>query len=877
MNGLATALLLWRRTSCRHWRLAPGQTLLLVTILALGVAVFVAVRLANRAAVGSFQHFTDTLTGQSDWIIRAPAGPLPEDILFELREKLGDEPVHIIPVLEINASPPVGDRPEEGFGRPSYTLLGVDLVALGNLALQRASARPFFHEAPARGHERQGSSFWDSLDGRPRVWLSPEWPEEPLPDQLALVIDDQVVSVPVAGEIPLPDDAPQPPWHLIVGDLPGLQRLSGRLGEIDRVELVVEPGPRLEERRAALGTRLETISEGRWLVTTLAAREESAATMTQAFRLNLTVLSLIALLVGLYLVFQALDGAVVRRRGEIAILRSLGVEEGTIRKLWLVESAALGVFGGALGVIIGWLGAQGAVQAVGRTVNALYFATTVEAAHLEPREAIGGLLLGVVASLIAGWYPARIAARTPPAQVMQRSATAPAGVRRGIRAIGALLLLATGMAAAMAPPVLSEGGARFPLGGYLAALCWIGGGGLFAGVALPSARHVLFTGRGRPSVTVALGHLRQPSGRHRLAVAALHCAIGMTAGMVILVASFDQTVRGWVARSLQADLYLSSEAVQSASARGRISPATVEQLQQHPAVAALHTQVVYPVFIDGRETQLRGSDLAAIPERIDLTWIKRPEDTAIFDANRNAGLALISESFAERFRVTVGDEVTLPTPAGSKRVRVSGIFADYGNERGSLLVDRTHLRQWFQDDHVTNVSLWLREGANADAVRADLARAFPALSIYTHARLRDEILRVFRQTFAITYALEVIGVVVALVGLALTLTSVLLDRREELTTLRALGFSRGELRAATAWEGGAVAFVAALGGLALSFGLGWVLIYVINKQSFGWTLGFAVPWSSLLLLLAGITCCGLVVGAAVGGWAAALPADREEE
>jgi putative ABC transport system permease protein len=207
---------------------------------------------------------------------------------------------------------------------------------------------------------------------------------------------------------------------------------------------------------------------------------------------------------------------------------------------------------------------------------------------------------------------------------------------------------------------------------------------------------------------------------------------------------------------------------------------------------------------------------------------------------------------------------------------IAGIFADYGNERGSIMVERAHLRAWMGDDRVTNVSLWLKPGVDADGVRSELLGEFSGLAIFTNVKLRAEVLRIFRQTFAITYALEVIAVLVAVVGLALTLTSVLLDRREELTTLRALGFTRRELAGAAALEGGVVAAAAVAGGLVLSVALGWLLIYVINKQSFGWTLGFAVPWGQLAALAGAVVATGVVVSYFVGRWGADLPADREE-
>ncbi|HTJ79895.1 MAG TPA: FtsX-like permease family protein [Rariglobus sp.] len=869
--------LLLRRITLRHWRVAPRQSALLVVILSLGVAVFVSIRLANHAAVASFANFTDTLTGQSDWIIKAPAGTLPESVLPELRGALGGRPVNIIPVVEASASPPPSTDNENKFGRPTYTLLGVDLIAVSNLA--RAQDKPFFGQTiDTRTGTEKGGDFWKTFEAGPQVWVSRDFASTP-PKTVQLVIDETVRTIPVAGIIPSAPDAPRAPADLFILGLAQLQKITGKTGFVDRVEFVVEPGPRIEQRRAELLQILQTAGRNgeRWNVTAPGARREAAETMTRAFRLNLTILSLIALLVGLYLIFQALDGAVVRRRPEIAILRSLGVEESTIRRTWLAESALLGLAGGALGLLLGWVGAQASVRAVGQTVNALYYATTVKSANLTPVEAGIGLGIGLLAALIAGWWPAREAARTPPAQILQRGA-APAVGTRVMRSFvtGAVCVLA-GVLCTRLPPVQFGGGSRFPFAGYAAAFLWIFGGGVLCAFLLPPLAHCarVFGERSAP-VRVALSHLRKPSGRHRLATAALLCAIGMTAGMAILVASFDHTMKGWVRRTLQADLYISSGGAQSASAQNRISARAADAIARHPAVAHTGMLTAWPIEIGGVSTLLSGVDLANPATRPDLPWVNAPGDDAVFDSARNASLALVSESFTMRFAVKIGDQVQVPSPAGVHAMTIAGVFADYGNERGSILVDRRLAQTWFGDTSVTNISLYTKPGIDPGALRAELLKTYPGLAIFTNTKLRAEVLRIFRQTFSITYALEVIGVIVAVTGLGLTLVSVLLDRRDELTTLRALGFARREIALASSIEGLAVAVCAVIGGLLLSLALGWLLIHVINKQSFGWTLSYALPSGQLAALAALVIATGWIVSYAVGWWGADLPADRKE-
>ncbi|MGH7994913.1 MAG: FtsX-like permease family protein, partial [Opitutaceae bacterium] len=742
-----------------------------------------------------------------------------------------------------------------------------DVVSMFNLESLKAPAA-----ANARG--REAGDFWQTLQNGSYVWVPPALAEA---KSVRLVIGGQLVDLPVAGPIQAARDGAEPPNNLLVMDLPRLQRLIGRVGRIDRVEFIVAPGPRVEERRAELGAFLRRLGGdgSRWFVRTPGARREVAKRMTEAFRLNLLVLSLIALLVGLYLILQALDGAVVRRRQEIAILRSLGVDASTIRGLWLVESAALGMLGGLAGVGLGWLGAQGAVRAVGRTVNTLYYATTVSRAGLDWPDAWLGLGLGIAASIAAGWWPAKEAAQTPPAQILGRGAAPGAAFWR--RPWIGVALLAAGYGLIWFGPLRLAGGVRFPLAGYAAALAWILGGGIvFAGTLPLAAGLCRGLGWSGAAARVALTHLRRPSGRHGLAVASLLCAVGMSAGMAILVSSFERTVRHWIAHSLAADLYLYSAGARSASASSQIPAAIWRRIVAHPGVADALVLAAYPIQIGkGAPALLTGTDLRRMHRLADLPWIEGP-DRAAFDPARNAHLVVVSESFSDRFRKWKGDRLTLPTPAGPEAVTVAGVYADYGNERGTVMAPWHSLVSWMGDDSATHVSLFLRPEANAVAMRAELTREFPGLEVFTQRELRELVLRVFRQTFSITYALEVIGIFVAVAGLALAMASVLLDRRDELTTLRALGFSRREIAGAASSEGLALAVWAIIGGLTLSLAMGWLLIHVINKQSFGWTLQFHFPSGQIAILGVAVATTGWAVSYAVGLWGAELPADREE-
>ena len=860
MSEAGLLRLLLRKFTLRHWRREPGQAVLLVMILALGVAVYFSIRLANRAVLASFERFTDVLSHETDFVVSAPAGSLPETILPELRAALGARPVHMIPVIETTAARPRRDADAEIGSVETFRLIGLDLIGIQNLREEDTSPEPM-------------REIWTGGVGNLHaIFVSPSLAEKP-GAHLPLLIDDRLVSLEIAGQIPARNNDPAAPASLIIMDLPAAQALTERRGQIDRVEFLVESGPDRAARRAEAAKIVTDAAQGRWRVETSADRRESGAMMTRAFRLNLTVLSLIALLVGLYLIYQALDGAVLRRRQEIAILRSLGVEERTIRRAWLLESLLVGAVGGTLGALLGWAGAQFAVRFVGRTVNALYFANSADSAHLHFGEFAWTLALAILASVAAGWAPARTAARMPPAQLIGRYHTAGPGPRvLRSRALAVALIVLGGIAAKL-PALHWEGGTRIALGGFVAAGAWLFAGGIVSGHLLRGLGALVRPwGNLSPLARLAVSHLSPPSGRHCLAAASLACAIAMTVGMAILVGSFEHTMQHWITTTFQADLYISSAGAQGASSQNRMRPETWRRLASDPAVVdanVLHSaEVVFP----GGTAMVIGVNSQFDRRQNTVAWLGGTPTQWLDEGD----ITFVSEAFAERFGTRLGDLLTVPTPSGARVLRVAGVFADYSSERGTVTIDRTKFVDWFRDDAARSVILKLRDPASAEILRTRWLAENPGLQIFTNAHLRTEVLRIFRQTFSITYALEGIGVCVAVLGLALTLVSVLLDRQADLTTLRALGVSRRDMALSAAIEGFGTALAGLLAGLAASLLLGWLLIHVINKQTFGWTLLLAVPTPTLALLAVLVLSAALTAAALVGYWGAGLPADRDE-
>lgn len=841
--------LILEKCALRHWRLAWRQQVMLMLILALGSGVYLAMRLANRAALSGFEQFTSGITRQADFTITGTTGSLSETWLREMRDGLAERPVHLLPVIEETVMPfEEGKAVEIGSG-VTWKLVGTDFVSLLNLR----------GEAPAglSGDVKAAEGVFVSAKLRKAVG-----------DEIRVVMHEQVVSLNVAGVVTEQPGVPTLPETMLLMDLPAAQKLMSRDGKVDRVEVVVTRGEAFAHLREETGEVLSKLANQRWQVSGAEDRRALAGTMTEAFRLNLTILSLLALFVGGYLIFQALDGVVIRRREEIGVLKSLGVTDAVIQRAFLIEALLLGVIGGGLGLLVGWLGAQAAVGGVSKTVNALYGASSVQRADLYFGEAVLSMSIAIVTSLIAAWWPAREASRTPPVHMLGRKAAVFSGGGWWRAEWLGWVLMAVAMVLAQIGAWRLSGGTRVPLAAYAAALCWLLGTGLAAAKLMGPMRQM---GRMFDRVTLRLGlsHLRRPTVRHRFAVAALASAVAMTAGMAIMVSSFDGTMRGWIERSMKADLYVSSAGAQSASSTHQISAATIEKLRAMPEVTEVATLRARGITLKGAPTMVLGVDGPFTQRQDAYAWVKAPGEMEWW----KDGGAIINESFAERFEVDAGDELELP---GGHRVRIHGIQADYGNERGAVTISEATFREWFEGEMAWRVALMLKPGADAEAVVKRIAEANPGLSVFTNAHLRREALRIFRQTFSVTYALEVIGVFVAVAGLGLALASLLLERRADLSTLRSLGMTGRQIAATSAWEGAGVAMAGAVMGLISGGWLGWLLIYRVNKQCFGWTLGFAMPWGQFGVLLLAVVGVGALVSAMVGKWAAKMKWEEQE-
>ncbi len=845
--------------SWRRFRASPALTVLPVTAIGLGAAAVLSVQLLNRAALASLDASLEAVSPGADLrvesLVVAP-GAVPDSAwpaVLRVPGVAAAAPVVRLPEVVVA---PLG--PEAA---PAVPLLvwGVDLISGRFASLGDGEDGAGGHAAPDAffaGGLALPRSVADALGAR-------------LLDPVRVVSGDRGREAVVAA---LTDADGGGAGFM---DIAFAQGLRGRSG-LDRIEVRLREGVDPDVVAAAIAARVPGVRA----ISGATLREEGAD-LFAAFRLNLTALSAVSLLVAAFLVSASVRAMLVLRRREIGLYRALGASrEGVFRAL-LLEVALIGLVGAAAGIPLGFLGASAALDQVAATVTNFYLLERIESLRLTPEVAALAILVAVGAALLGALGEVFAASGRAPAELLRPGRRMPAPSARATRwrrlipgvAGGGLLLFAG--AAALHP----EGDAALLGGGFAAGAAALVGAALLPRAGLALARRAVGSrGRGTAFFRGVGAALREP-GSTGAPAAALTVAVAILVGVAALVGSFRETLDAWLRQTLVADIYVSSFGARGPSRREPLDPATVDALLSAPEVMNADLLRALPVRMEGRPVQVFGIR-PALPRAAErFAFLDKPEGTMDGLA---AGGVLISEPLARRLGLARGDLLDLPgsrappPAAGPARAPIVGVFRDYGNEAGSLFLDRARMARLYPsgveaggvpDGPVHGVALYLRPGADVAAVSARLARELPAtLGVADNERLRRRALRVFDQTMAVTGLLEVLALAIAVLGLALSLWTLARERAAETALLRALGESRFEAGAGFVGRGaliGALALVLGGGAGAL---LTLLLVRVVNPLWFGWSLELHWPLASL----AGDGVVVLVVGMAAGLVAARL-------
>jgi putative ABC transport system permease protein len=826
-----------RNVGWRYLLRHPWQTGLMILGVALGVAVMVAIDLANSAASRAFDLSTDAVAGRATHqIIGGPAG-LDEAAYTRLRTE--GVPVAAAPVVtDYITSPQLGGRPIQ--------LLGVDPFA-------EAPFRSYLVNEGSGGAEEQGgqgagpgaSSGADRLGiflTRPGALLI----SDGLAAENGLAVGDPIMldaggrqSTGFVAGLLRPGDAlsRRALDGVILADVATAQEVTGRIGRLDYIDLVLREGDL--EGFANLRGLLPADAQ----IVPVRLRSGALAQMTAAFRTNLTALSLLALVVGMFLIYNTMTFSVVQRRPLFGTLRCLGVTRGEVGALVLSEALVVAALGALLGLGLGVILGQGAVRAVTQTINDLYFVVTVRGIAIPAASLIKGAAAGLVATVAAAALPAWEATAVSPRQALTRSGLEEAARRLvPMTALAGAIGIATGVALLAVPPrsfsmnsgqslAVSFAGIFFMTIGFamLAPAFTL----IFARLAAGPGQAIFgVLGRMAPrSVTGALS-------RTAVAVAALMVAVSVTIGVGLMVGSFRTTVASWLGQTLWGDLYISAPSLIATRSSAPLDPRVLEVVSGWPGAR--------------RSDMLRSVDVSSPDGPIAVSAVSDEDFTAprIFiatDGGREAaasavknGAVLASEPLANRLGLPArGATITLYTDRGAQVFPVAGIYRDYSNSRGVVMMGLDLYRRYWDDQAVTAALIVLKPGedlgANMRALQDRLAD-IQGVTVRPNQALRAEALAVFDRAFAITGALQLLAALVAFIGVLSALLSLQLERGREFGLMRAVGLTVRQFRGLVLLETGLLGATAGLLAMPTGLALAWVLIFIINRRSFGWTM-----------------------------------------
>ena len=805
----------------RH--LARRRSLSLLQILGIGcgVAAVIGMLFSARAALLSFSRAIEFLNGKATHSLERTAGPLQESVLSALI----DDPA-------VLAFSPVIDRRFRLENGEPIRLLGIDPF------LDRAIRPQLFRisgdetTGPRQDREEKLSFLLD-----PRAVLIDQETASRLHMHGGSTIRTSRGSFTVAGTFPSP--SPEP---LIVMDIGHAQNLFGLRGKIDRIDLV-------------LGDEASFLSRYRegFRVQSKQQKEQVYAGMLRAFRLNLEALSLIALFVGVFLVYNTTMFTIASRRKDAAILMSLGAGRREIASAFLVEILIFGLTGGLVGGLFGYALSRFLTGLVGQTISNLYFFLKPAPLPWSWSMVAIGSFFGCSASLLGSFFPLLELARVDPVLILQPKIT----TRRSIA--GTRRIASLGVATLGLTLVLLMLSSLHVYVGFAAAFAFLFGSSLLTGMLLifvsPFLKGALTFLGGLPG-RMAAGNIRQNLSRTAVAIAAFSVALSMSVGLGSMIGSFRESLIWWMDTQLRADIYIGST-----SEGIEVPEEFYRELSAMPGLGGVdpyrNAQVIY------KEASISVAAVSAdvLQRYTHFGWLKGGNEHW---EQVLQGEVIVSESFARSFKVSPGDTVELKGRAGPVRLKVAAAFYDYTTEHGLIMMDRSTYLAVFGDHTINSVGVFI-DRANPDRqrlideVRVKAYRS--GLPAFTQGELRGRILSVFDSTFAVTRSMRMLAIIVAFFGIAGALLTLFIERQREFGVYRALGFSVRQVAAMTFLEGLGMGMVSLVLSLFIGTGLAVILIKVINLRSFNWTIFFYPAWGPYLA--AGVTALLASTGAAL--------------
>jgi putative ABC transport system permease protein len=814
---------LLRNITFRHLRHHRGRTFLSIAGIALGVGVFVSVQMAIYTAIESFNVSVDHVSGKANLQVTSFGRGFSEEVYLKVKKVPGVKAA--TPVIQYVS------KIDEPIGEPLY-LLGIDAF----------SDKPFreyqFHEAEEDGllflKNPHSIAITEKLANRHGLKKG---------GKINLIVGSKKVPLTITNLLKMEGPANSLEGNFGLIDIASAQEALEKVGLIDRIDLMVDKSVPVEMIESELKKVIPPGVEVRRSDT----RSGQIEKMVSAFHLNLTALSFISLIVGMFLIYNAISVSVIQRRREIGILRSVGLTRPQVLSLFIGEAAIIGCLGSLVGIGIGIGLAKAMLYLVSRTITALYILVKAEHLLISPSVLMAGFGMGMLASILSSIGPAREASKIAPKEALALGTLeTKIKIRLGHLSLIGIGLLILSLILALQKPICHR-----PIFGFLAALL------ILIGVSflIPSVTTLLnrllapilrffFGSEGK----LASRYIHDSMARTVITIAALMTALSMLISISIMILSFRKTVDLWVEQSINGDVFIFPGSY-SITGYSALLPLEVSRaLPSLPGVKAVDSFRALEVEYDGYPAIIAAVD-GQVFLNLKVIRFTQGNPRAILQQFASGQAVLVTESFSLRHHVKAGDRIKLNTPQGDREFPVSGVFYDYSSDWGMVLMEKKVYQSLWNDEALHSAGIYLKEGVSQQTFKETIRERYSKpyrLFVVSHRELRNEVLKIFDQTFAITYALEFIAIIVAILGIINSLNALIIERQRDIGIIRAVGGFRKQVQKAILIEAGMIGFFSHILGLLCGFLLSILLIYVINKQSFGWTIQFSIPLRSLV-------------------------------
>lgn len=804
---------LFQKAGLRYLFTHPWQTALSILGIALGVGIILSIDIANESSTRAFDISMETVTGKASHRLVAKEGDIGIKHLIALRN------------MGIDASAPVIEQNVRIKGKQDITatFLGLDPFSEADfrnfIDLKSRSSNDLL---PALLKNRDRVVVPGSFAGFAGLKAG---------DSIRIEWQGKESVVVLESVLPLTDGEKSSINQFIIADIETAASLFGTGRAFSYIDLI------LDERNTSLvNDYLEQNSE--ILLKSTTKTNDTARSMTEAFRLNLNAMSMLGLVVGLFLIYNSMTFSVVQRRKLLALFRSMGVTGKEIYTQIIAESIFIASAGTLLGVLGGIILGSQLLDLITQSINDLYFVTNVRSVDIPAESVIKAVFAGVMGTVIASIFPAYEAATTPPGLAARRS-TLETGLRKRaglltglsifsmITGVSILLFTGTGI-------LLSYAGMLFVTISFALMTPFV----VIKGVALIEPVIVKIAGgKARLGIRGITANL----SRTTIAIAALAIAVSATIGVSTMISSFRGTVISWLEQTLVADLFVSAPGLVSRKNEAVIDRSVLEKIESVQGVRALDYYSEAKSTFGGREVEVFGSGIHPSNEgRFDL---KEGDANSAWKEIRNGTGALVTETFAYKWGLSVGDEMEISTPSGNKKFRVSAIYHDYSSETGHIAIDHAVFSNIWKSDKISGIGVYLVDGADREKIRNEIKGLFPemrSILIRSNGELRDYSVQIFDRTFIVAGMLHILSVVVAFIGILSAMMSIQLEKGKEMGVLRATGLTQGQMFGMITVQTTTMGVLASIIAVPLGIVLAYCLIYVINLRSFGWTMNIMV-------------------------------------